>query len=356
MENLVDELKRLLEQGIIDDKKNLNKMFPEEVWGSDCIVKMNEGGQRVRGMLVLLSYYISCKGYMEKGKTLEDIVEPALPLAVALEFIQTAVLVQDDIIDGAAERRKQESIHRAFIDNNESPFYQKEREGNGASYLLAAALLFHGLCMILENKKYDGTVKEETYKMLCDTIRGEAVDVFAPLDDRLRNFNNFERGEMALGIALEKTAIYSVAFPLSAGFMLAGAEPDVVERMRDIGEKLGLVYQLDNDLREIMEMKSGKACSIDLIRYRITYANAIAMENEELKEKIWKCEKKEEDIKPIINEYPFDEVKKKVLEKREEYVNSAMKELTEANFLDEEGKNILSDYITKKIIEDKENG
>ena len=62
------------------------------------------GGKRFRAMLALAGYYLAT------GKS----PRPVLPAAAALEHFQSWMLIHDDVIDHAEERRGGPSLHRAM--------------------------------------------------------------------------------------------------------------------------------------------------------------------------------------------------------------------------------------------------
>lgn len=358
MTDVIQKLKKLLMDKMIEESGNFQEQFSKHTLGVDWLVEMHCCGQMVRGMLTLLSYYMCVDEKIIEDKQIENIVKPVLPLAVGLEFIQTAIVIQDDVIDGSDTRRKRKSIHKSFVSDGNSQFYNKETEGNGAAYLLSAACFSYGLQLIFKEQSYKFRLREEVYKMLYDTVLGEALDILTPLDDRAQMFENTSRENIALAISLQKTAIYSFSFPLSSGLILTGKGENEINAMKEIGKNLGLVYQLDNDLKELKIMQQGSHVSSDVIRYRVTYANALAMtENAELKERIWKHEKNYDDIEMIKENYPYEKVKKEVLEEKKKHLDQALQELSQLNLGDEERKAVLQSYVLSVVKEaGNENG
>jgi geranylgeranyl pyrophosphate synthase len=318
-------LKEILEDEIKYETDKFQGMFLEDVFGPELLGKMNLNGRRVRGMQILVGYYIAVNGF-QKGlseKAVRECVDKALPLAVGIEFIQTAMLIQDDVIDGAILRRGQNAIHMEFLQNEKSPCKNNSMKANGAAHALAVTCFSYGLNLILKEGAYDSKIREEVYQMLYETISGEALDVLLPLDDRVENWKEDIKSELALSIAEKKTAVYSFAFPLSIGFLLDGKNEEA-DIMKEIGFKLGIVYQLENDLRELNAMETGNGKPYDLIRYRITYANALAMsDDDDLRERIWIVNKSDEEIKEIVMKYPVDKIKLEVQRKKEAYIKEA---------------------------------
>jgi len=67
-------------------------------------VKANDGGKRLRAVLVMLGYEM-ITGYYD---------ESLLPAALAYELFQTSILAHDDIIDISDLRRGKATLHKAI--------------------------------------------------------------------------------------------------------------------------------------------------------------------------------------------------------------------------------------------------
>jgi geranylgeranyl pyrophosphate synthase len=349
-------LREILENEIKVRTDEFRKMFRNDTFGPEFLGQMNLKGERVRGLQILVGYYMGGNYGLEQVDVdcVKERVKVALPLAVGLEFIQTAMLIQDDVIDGALCRRNQVTIHREFVENEVSPCRNAVTEANGAAHFLATSCFMYGMNLIQKDDIYGCDIREKVYQMLYETISGEALDVLLPLDDRIQKFGNENKHELALVIAEKKTAVYSFEFPLCAGFLLRNMKKEA-EVMWEIGQQLGIVYQLNNDLRELNLMSDRNSIPYDLVRYRITYANAVAMENEKLRDKIWKFDKNAEEKEEIIKEYPVNFIKGVVQEKKKKYIEVARQLFSEEIEWDAITKKIFWGWLMKLLGEADEN-
>ena len=74
------------------------------------LADLNQGGKMLRGMLVEFGYQIArnARGASDLDLSVSD------ALALTFEMFQTGVLVHDDVIDNAAQRRGKITVHRRY--------------------------------------------------------------------------------------------------------------------------------------------------------------------------------------------------------------------------------------------------
>jgi geranylgeranyl diphosphate synthase type II len=97
-------------------------------------------------------------------------------------------------------------------------------------------------------------------------------------DDLQHQFAEPNR-EMLQAIHLRKTAAM-MAVSLKLGGLVAGAEPSVLERLENFGEKLGLAFQIADDLLDLRgeQSKIGKKTGKDESRGKLTYPGLLGVE------------------------------------------------------------------------------
>jgi octaprenyl-diphosphate synthase len=195
------------------------------------------GGKRVRPILLLLSAQ-AC-GY--KGD--RDVM-----FASVFEFIHTATLVHDDVIDEAKLRRGRGSLNA--------------RWGNGLTVLLGDYLYIKSMNMALaaEDLQVIKILAEITLKM----IEGELIA------DRRRSDIDIGESEH-LEIIRRKTACLFSGCGRVAG-VLAGAPPEKVAALSDYGLNLGMAFQIIDDLLDFTASESvlGKPVASDLREGKLT--------------------------------------------------------------------------------------
>ncbi len=170
------------------------------------------GGKRLRPVLTILTS--RCL-----GKTKEDIY----PLACSLEFLHSATLIHDDILDNADLRRGRECTHLVF--------------GIKRAVLAGDALLALANMLVA---KYD--IPAMNYcvaEAILKTVTGEVEEI-----DNLRN--PFMDEAVYLEIIRGKTA-FLIQAACACGAMVSGVSRDVLKRVSSFGMNLGVAFQLVDD-------------------------------------------------------------------------------------------------------------
>ncbi|MFQ5526840.1 MAG: polyprenyl synthetase family protein [Thermoanaerobaculia bacterium] len=196
----------------------------------------NGGGKRVRPALLLLS-----------SKMLGNPGDEDVTYAAVIEFIHTATLVHDDIIDDSKLRRGQSTVHNVW--------------DNSQTVLLGDWLYTTSMKMALGHDRLDVVRKlcEATLRM----TEGELMVL-----DRLGALNVSR--EEYFDIIERKTAfLFSAACSIPA---LAGGSETERTALDDYGRALGLCFQLVDDLLDFTESEAslGKPALSDLKGGKLT--------------------------------------------------------------------------------------
>jgi heptaprenyl diphosphate synthase len=191
---------------------------------------MEAGGKRFRAMLVLLAARF--------GDSKDKRVVPA---AVAIELTHLASLFHDDVMDEAALRRGHPSAN--------------SRYGNSVA-ILAGDYLFARASRILADLGAEAIrIQAETFCRLCDGQLAETVGP-RPGEDPLDHYMRVIDGKTGSLIAT------SGRF----GAMFSGAPSDVVDLIADACMRIGIAWQLSDDVLDIASSsaQSGKSPGTDL--------------------------------------------------------------------------------------------
>lgn len=173
---------------------------------------VGNGGKRLRPMLLLLA-----------AKALGGTTASHLILAAVIEFIHTATLLHDDVVDESDLRRGKESANAVW--------------GNAASVLVGDYLYSKSFEMMVRTGNM--RVMEILSKTTTAIAEGEVL--------QLLNCNNPETTEEKyLEVIARKTAIlFSAATRLSA--VMSGAPAKVETGLAEYGQHLGIAFQLIDD-------------------------------------------------------------------------------------------------------------
>ena len=207
------------------------------------------GGKRLRPALVLMSCEM-CGG----DRSL------ALPAACAFEMIHAYSLIHDDLpaMDNDDCRRGRPTCHKAF---------------NEAIAILAGdALLTHAFELL--GKCSDGGRLVAEVAAAAGTngmIGGQVADICSehlPPDPELVEF-----------IHSRKTAAL-IRQAVRSGAIIAGADDDDVARVTSFGEKIGLAFQIADDLLDVESTTEqlGKRAGKDAQRGKQTYPGVFGVE------------------------------------------------------------------------------
>ncbi len=195
------------------------------------------GGKRVRPILLLLSAQMC--GYTGDRDVL---------FASVFEFIHTATLVHDDVIDEADLRRGRGSMNA--------------RWGNGLTVLLGDYLYIKSMNMALvaDDLRIIKILANITLKM----IEGELIADRRRSDIRMTEAEHLE-------IIRRKTACLFSGCSRVAG-VLAGVSQEKVAALSDYGMNLGMAFQIIDDLLDFTADESvlGKPVSSDLKEGKLT--------------------------------------------------------------------------------------
>lgn len=171
------------------------------------------GGKRVRPLLTLAATSLY-GGNMNRAHL----------LAACVEFIHTATLLHDDVVDESLERRGQESANSMF--------------GNQASVLVGDFLFSRAFQLMTE----DGSI--EVLRILSEAsatiAEGEVLQLSAmgQIETTMETYIRVITGKTA--------ALFAAA--TEVGPVIAGAEKAQQQAMRDFGMNLGIAFQITDDL------------------------------------------------------------------------------------------------------------
>ncbi len=173
---------------------------------------IGNGGKRLRPLLLLLA-----------AKALGEANQNHLILAAVIEFIHTATLLHDDVVDESALRRGQESANAVW--------------GNAASVLVGDYLYSSAFEMMVRTNNMQ--VMEILSKTTTVIAEGEVL--------QLLNCNNPDTTEEKyLEVIARKTAIlFSAATRLAA--VISGSDTETQEALATYGQQLGVAFQLIDD-------------------------------------------------------------------------------------------------------------
>jgi len=228
---------------IRDDLREVEREFARHVQSQVALIPTigdyirNGGGKRIRPAVLLMAARMA--GYTG---------ERAVLYASVLEFIHTATLVHDDIIDESQLRRGREAVHT--------------RWGNHVTVLFGDFLYLKSMSLALTQDDL------AIIRLLCDVtlriVEGEIYQLTKNGDANLTEAEHFE-------IVQSKTA-YLFAGCARIGGMLGPITRDQQEALWQYGLNIGMAFQIVDELLDFTgeEVALGKPVGADLREGKLT--------------------------------------------------------------------------------------
>ncbi len=284
---------------------------------------MSLGGKRLRPILVLLGYEVFSENWQK-----------AIPASVAVEVFHNFTLMHDDIMDKAPLRRNHATVHTKWNEN--------------IAILSGDVMLVKAYEILLQGVE-DRFLRAAMQKFSrCATwvCEGQQWDM------------NFEtQNEVSIPEYLEmirlKTAVL-LGFALELGAMLAGANETEQEKLRLIGENMGVGFQLKDDLLDVYgnPEKFGKQVGGDIIANKKTYLliEALQTAQDDTKTELlkWlsvKTFSPQEKVKAVTKVYNLLGIKEKTENLIDSFFRKAFDSLAEMQ-ADESAKEKLASFMT----------
>src|SRR5881394_1271842 len=197
------------------------------------------GGKRVRPALTILSDY----AVGGDGRN-----ESAIRMATVMEFLHTATLVHDDVIDSAETRRNRPSINSEF--GNQTAVLMGDWLYMSAfeTSLAERSLPILDILTAVTRRMTEGELLQLTLLGQTDTSETQYFDVIA-----------------------RKTA-YLFSACCEIGALLGGATAEQQACLRDYGMNLGIAFQLIDDLLDFTSTEDvlGKPAGADLVEGKVS--------------------------------------------------------------------------------------
>ncbi|HKP86088.1 MAG TPA: farnesyl diphosphate synthase [Blastocatellia bacterium] len=207
------------------------------------------GGKRLRPTLVLAA-----------GEAFGSETEDLMPAACAIEMIHTYSLIHDDLpaMDNDDLRRGRPTCHKAF--------------GEAVAILAGDALLTQAFRVLASDAPARNAERQvrviREFATAAGTVDGMIGGQMADIENEGRQVD----GATLEYIHRSKTGALITA-PVVVGGIIAGASDEQVERLRAYGERVGLAFQIADDILDITSTSEqlGKTPGKDQVAHKATY-------------------------------------------------------------------------------------
>ncbi len=242
------------------------------------------GGKRIRPILLIFGYKCINKTTTDKYYNEELVNEEneIIKAAMAVELMESFLLIHDDIIDNDDLRRGKPTLHRIYeknttLNNKKEIPDDKKHFGKSMAIIGGDILAVLGSEILLSTNFSDQN-KIETLnifnKTIINTCFGEMLDVYSEFEQGLTE-DDINK------IHLLKTAKYTIEAPLHIGAIFAGANNVQLKTLSDYALNLGRAFQIQDDILGVFgnEQKLGKPVGSDLKEGKKTLLIIKALEN-----------------------------------------------------------------------------
>ncbi len=207
-------------------------------------------GKQVRPMFVLLS-----------AKMLGHITEQTYIAAALVELLHTATLVHDDVVDDADKRRGFFSVNALWK--------------NKIAVLVGDYLLSRGLLLSVDNNRFDFLkILSSSVKLMSE---GELLQM-----QKARKLDITE--EVYFDIIKKKTGTL-ISSSCAIGAASSTDNRQIIDAMAEYGEKIGIAFQMKDDLFDYGDAEIGKPRGIDIKEKKMTLPLIYLLQNSSSAEK-----------------------------------------------------------------------
>ncbi len=297
----IDQLRTLVEQELLSLKY---PSTPADLYAPiDYILSL--GGKRMRPILLLLSYQLYKKD-----------IKAALRPAIAIEVFHNFTLLHDDIMDEAPVRRGQSTVHTKWNEN---------------------VAILSGDAMLIQSYQYLSELPKESLIECLSVFNTMALKV---CEGQQYDMDFEIQAEVDLQSYLKmieyKTAVLLGA-SLKMGAIMGGADKKDAENLYEFGRKIGIAFQLKDDLLDIFGDTNafGKQLGGDIIANKKTclYLKALSLSDGSEKMELVNLYSSEtinstEKVEKVKQIYASLEIETHINALINEYYENAMKSLS----------------------------
>ena len=237
MKQKIAEIKAPIAQEIEEFEKKFRASMKSNVLLLDKIMSyiVKRKGKQMRPMFVFLS-----------AGTVGHISDSTFRGASLIELLHTATLVHDDVVDDANYRRGFFSINALWK--------------NKIAVLVGDYLYSRGLLLSVEHEEY--AMLKIVSTAVKDMSEGELLQM-----EKARKLDITE--EVYYEVVRQKTASL-ISSCCATGATSAGASQEVIDKMKLFGEKVGMAFQIKDDLFDYGTKEIGKPTGIDIKEKKMT--------------------------------------------------------------------------------------
>ncbi len=212
------------------------------------------GGKRIRPYFTLVGCGLG-----------NGVVEEAVPAALAIELLHNFTLLHDDIMDAADTRRGHPSVFKKW---------------DASTAILSGDVMFARAFEQLQHYGKSDRYSKSQYALIMDIFLDSAETV---CEGQAYDLEYADQKDVTIDEYLKMIRGKTAALIIGS-FMLGGAVAGVsnqnLDLLHDIGEEIGIAFQIQDDLLDALAdpSKFGKTPGGDIIEGKKTYLSILALQ------------------------------------------------------------------------------
>lgn len=255
LQGLVTRYRERVERALQANLQDPNR-YTHEVYRA-MRYSLTAGGKRLRPLLCLLA----CR--LVAGRT-----APALPVACALEYIHTYSLIHDDLpaLDNDDFRRGKPSCHKKF--------------GVATAILAGDALLTEAFALLSRPDRLCRVDPVRRLRVIEEISRAAGLGgMIGGQEADIRGEGQRVSLAYVNSLHARKTGALITA-ALVCGGLAGGGDEAALKTLRQFGNRIGLAFQIQDDLLNIegQSLLTGKSTGTDALRGKATYPALVGLE------------------------------------------------------------------------------
>ena len=271
MSKILDEIKKPILKELDSFESKLKDSMKSNVVLLDTIMNyiVQRKGKQIRPMFVFLT-----------ARLCGEIGQATYDAASLVELLHTATLVHDDVVDESYQRRGFLSINAVWK--------------NKIAVLVGDYLLSKGLLLSVENGQFK--MLQIVSNAVKDMSEGELLQI-----EKARRLDIKE--EVYYEIIRQKTASL-ISSACACGAASTSKDDLVIQKAKLLGEKIGMAFQIKDDLFDYGDVEIGKPRGIDIKERKMTLPLIYTLNHCEssIKKKIINIVKNENEDKDKVRE------------------------------------------------------
>jgi octaprenyl-diphosphate synthase len=237
MSRNINDIQKVIENEIQEFHQRFRTAMKSEVALMDAVMNfiVRRKGKQIRPMFIFLA-----------AKMVGEVGDHTYHAANLIELLHTASLIHDDVVDDSMQRRGFFSLNALW--------------GNKIAVLVGDYLLSKGLLLSIDNNAY--YLLQITSQAVREMSEGELLQI-----EKARRLDIKE--EVYFEIIHKKTASL-IAAACAAGMASVGADTATIEKAKNLGTKIGMAFQIRDDLFDFGDGDAGKPQGNDLQEKKMT--------------------------------------------------------------------------------------